>query len=128
MKKILDRMFKSTKLSFVIPLSLALLMYLLFIIFSPSPNKAELIIMTPILSIVWLFGVYFIFLLQIKNPSCPEWFLNSFELLATIIFTFLFIMGTVSFFTTGFQNFNLQICFGCVTYSAIALAHSKRTK
>lgn len=128
MKKILDRMFKSTKLSFVIPLSLALLMYLLFIIFSPSPNKAESIIMTPILSIVWFFGVYFIFLLQIKNPSCPEWFLNLFELLATVIFTILFIMGTVSFFTTGFQNFNLQICFGCVTYSAIALAHSKRTK
>ena len=57
---------------------------------------------------------------------CPEWFLNLFELLATIVFGIYAIVGVVSFIVSGFQNFNVGICLGFVVYSAISWAHSKK--
>ena len=59
---------------------------------------------------------------------CPEWFLNLFELLAIIVFGVYAIIGAISFVVSGFQNFNIGICLGFITYSAISWAHSKRTK
>ena len=126
MRKILDKMFDSKKLSFLIPMAFALLMYLLFIVFGTSPDKINLMIATPIVSAIGFFGIFLVVFIQVKNSMCPEWFLNLFELMATIIFSIYAIIGALSFVVSGFQNFNVGICLGFVSYSSISWAHSKR--
>ena len=126
MRKLLDKMFGNKKLSLIIPMAIALLIYLLFVFFGTAQDKTNLMIVTPIASASWFFGVFLIIFIQVKNSSCPEWFLNLFEFLATVIFGISAIVGSISFVAGGFQNFNLGICLGFVTYSAVSLAHSKR--
>ena len=126
MRKILDKMFANKKLSLIIPMAIALLIYLLFILFGTSANKTNLIIVTPIVSVIGFFGIFLVVFIQVKNPMCPEWFLNLFELMATIIFSIYAIIGAFSLVISGFQNFNVGICLGFVSYSAISWAHSKR--
>ena len=126
MRKILDKMFANKKLSLIIPMAIALLIYLLFILFGTSANKTNLIIVTPIVSVIGFFGIFLVVFIQVKNSICPEWFLNLFELMATIIFSIYAIIGAFSLVISGFQNFNVGICLGFVSYSAISWAHSKR--
>ena len=126
MRKILDKMFANKKLSLIIPMAIALLIYLLFILFGTSANKTNLIIVTPIVSVIGFFGIFLVVFIQVKNSMCPEWFLNLFELIATIIFSIYAIIGAFSLVISGFQNFNVGICLGFVSYSAISWAHSKR--
>lgn len=128
MRKLLDKMFANRRLSLIIPLAIALLMYLLFVLFGMSKNKTNLMIITPILSVVWFFGTFLVVFIQVKNSVCPEWLLNLFELFVTVIFGIYGIVNAILFVVSGFQNFTVIICLGFITYSAISLAHSKRTK
>lgn len=128
MKKLLDKLLANKKLSIIIPIAIALLMYLLFVLFGVAEGKTYLMIVTPIVSLVCFFGVFLVLFVLVKNPICPEWFLNLFELLVTIIFGIYAIVGVLSFVVSGFQNFNSGICIDLVAYSAISWAHSKRTK
>ena len=128
MIKLLDKMLANKKLSLIIPTAIALLMYLLFATFGTAEDKTSLCKITPIVSLICFFIVFLIVFVQVKNSMCPEWFLNLFELLATIIFGGYAIEGVLSLVISGFQNFNIGICLGLVIYSAISWAHSKRTK
>ena len=127
MRKLLDKMFGNKKLSFIVPIAIALLMYLLFILFGRAEDKIDLMIETPIVSIIGFFGIYLVVFLQVKNPMCPEWFLNLVELLFAICLGSFAVIRIVSFVISGFQNFDIVICLGLITYSAISWAHSKRT-
>ncbi|MBQ8731601.1 MAG: hypothetical protein IJY82_02070 [Oscillospiraceae bacterium] len=127
MRKILDKMFLK-KFSLTIPIAIALLMYLLFLLFGMAEDKVNLMIITPIVSLVCFFGMFFVVLIQVKISICPEWFLNLFELFATVIFGIYAIVGAIFFIASGFQNFNVGICLGFVAYSAVSWAHSKRTQ
>lgn len=128
MRKILDKMFENKKSAMIIPLISAVVVYLLFVLFGTAEDKTNTIIMTPIVSAIWFFGVFFIIYIQVKNASCPEWFINLFEMLATILSGIYAIISVVSFFISGFQNYNFGLCPGLVTYSAVSWVHSKREK
>ncbi len=127
MRKLLDKMFANKKLSLIIPMAIALLMYLLFVFFGTSADKTDLMIVTPIVSVIYFFAIFLLVFVQVKNPMCPEWFLNFGELLFTIGFGVFALIDGVLFVISGFQNFHIGICLGFVTYSAISWAHSKRT-
>ena len=128
MRKILNKIFQNKKISVFVPLICAVIVYLLFVLFGTAKDKFDLIIMTPIASAFWFFGVFIVIYIQIKNAACPKWFLNLFELLITILFGIYAIIGTIIFVASGFQKFNLGICLAMVTYSAVSWAHSKRNK
>ena len=74
MRKILDKLFGNKKLSLIIPFAIALLMYLLFVLFGTVQDKVNLMITTPIVSVVGFFGIFLVVFIQVKNPMCPEWF------------------------------------------------------
>lgn len=126
MRKILDVLFKNKIISSIIPIAIAAVAYLLFIIFGVTDDKIRTLIAIPILSIVWFFGCFLIFYIQVKNPICPEWFLNSFELLAVGIFGLFAIIQLISFVINLFQNLNIGVCLGLVTIPSISWAHNKR--
>ena len=126
MRKILDTLLHNKKLSIGIPILIATVLYLLFIVFGMAGDKVNLIIITPIVSIVVFFGVFAVVLVQIKNTLCPAWFLNLFEFLLVVIVGVYTIIGTVSFVISGFQNFTPALCLGPITFSAVSWAHSKR--
>ena len=126
MRKLLDKIYKN-KLSLIIPLTIAFLLYLLFILFGTAEDKKEIIITTPILSLIWFLGVFFVIFIQTKNSMCPEWFLNIFELLVTIISCIFAVSGIISFIISGFQNFDLITYLTLISISAISWAHSKRS-
>ena len=122
MRKILDTLFHNKKLSIGIPILIATVLYLLFIVFGMAEDKINLMITTPIVSIVVFFGVFALVLVQIKNTLCPAWFLNLFEFLL-VVFA---VVQTISFVMSGFQNFTPMLCLGPVFFSAVSWAHSKR--
>ena len=126
MRKILDTLFHNKKLSIGIPILIATVLYLLFIMFGMAEDKTNLIITTPIVSIVIFFGVFALVLVQVKNTLCPAWFLNLFEFLIVVVFGVYTIIGTVSFVISGFQNFTPMLCLEPVIFSAVSWAHSKR--
>ena len=128
MRKILDKMFENKKLAFWLPIIFATLLYLLFVLFGIAEDKSELLVLTPIVTVFWLFGSFFVVFVQVKNPRCPEWFLNVFELLATVIFVIYGFVGAISFVIADFQNFSPSICAGIITYSSISWAHNKRAE
>ena len=93
-----------------------------------AEDKNELLIAIPVVTIFWLFGSFLVVFVQVKNPRCPEWFLNFCELLFTVVFVGYSIIDVFTFIISGFQNFSPMICAGIVTYSSISWAHNKRTK
>ena len=60
MRKLLDIMFRNKKLSILIPILLALVVYILFILFGNAEDKIRIVAITPILSAIWFFGVFLI--------------------------------------------------------------------
>ena len=127
MRSILDKLFENKKLAFWIPIAFAAVAYLLFALFGVSENKGEDLIVMLIVSIGWFFGVFLITFFQVKNPMCPEKFLDFFELMAIVVFVSCALVNMITFFINGFQDLGV-ICPGAVTYSAVAWAHSKREK
>ena len=128
MKKILDKVFENKKLSILIPILISASLYFLFIIFGVAEDKMNIIIVTPIAAVFWFFGAFLVVYIQVKNKSCPEGFLNFFELMAFVVFTVFGLIGAIFFVISGFQNFSPSICVGIITYSSISWAHNKRTK
>ena len=128
MRKILDKMFENRKLAFWLPIIFATLVYLLFLLFGTVEDKNEFLIDTPVFTVLWLFGSFLVVFVQVKNPRCPEWFLNFCELMAVVMFTVSGLIEAISFVISGFRNFSPVICAGIITYSSISWAHNKRTK
>ena len=127
MRRILDKLFENKKLAMLIPIITAAVVYLLFVLFGTGDDKVNVIITTPIVCVFWFFGVFLITFFQVKNPMCPEKFLDFFELMATVVFVSCALVNMITFFINGFQDLGV-ICPGAVTYSAVAWAHSKREK
>ena len=67
MRKILDKMFANKKLSLIIPTAIALLMYLLFVLFGTSADKTNLMTVTPIVSVIGFFGIFLVIFVQVKT-------------------------------------------------------------
>ena len=128
MRKFLDKMFENKKLSILIPILISGLLYLLFIIFGEVEDKMNIIIATPIASVFWFFGVFFVLYVQVKNKRCPEGSLNFSEFLATLFFGIYSIVDAISVVISGFQSFTPITAAGLLTYASIAWAHSKRIK
>ncbi len=126
MRKILDKMFNNKKLSIMIPLLISAIAYLLFVFFGQAEDKTNLILATPIVSVFWFFGSFLVVYVQVRNPSCPEWFLNICEFIFAVMFGIYGLADIVLFIIEGFQNFNPGICIGIITYGSVAWAHSKR--
>ena len=127
-RKILDKLFENKKLAFWLPILFAALVYLLFVLFGTAEDKNELLIVTPIVTVIWFLFTFLGIFFQVKNSRCPEWFLNFIELLLTLVFVGFSVIDACSFIITGFQNYDPVICAGIVTYSSISLAHNKRVK
>ena len=128
MRKILDKMFENKKLSILIPILVSASFYLLFIIFGVAEDKTDIIIGTPIATVSWFFGVFFVIYVQIKNKRCPEGLLNFAEFAATLFFGISSVVHAILVVTSGFQTFNPITSAVLLTYASIAWAHSKRTK
>ena len=128
MRNILDKLFENKKLAFWLPIILATFVYLLFLLFGTSENKNELLIAIPVAAVFGLFGTFLVFFIQVKNPMCPEWFLNLFELMAVVVFTTGSFASLIYFVISGFQYFNPATCATIVIYSSISWAHNKRAK
>ena len=43
---------------FFVPISMAIMAYVVFLIFGPAEDKIQLAIITPIVSVIWFFGVF----------------------------------------------------------------------
>ena len=128
MRYLLDKLFQNKKLSILVPIALSVLFYLLFLAFGKGEEKTELLITTPIVTVITYFGVFLVLYVQVKNPMCPERFLNFFELLTVVCTALYDVIYAVRFIASGFQKFEIILCFGPVIHSAVSWAHSKRTK
>ena len=126
MGKILDKIFYNKKMSIFIPMLIAAVIYLLYIIFGNSENKLDTILALPIISAFLFFGAFLVIWVQVKNTFCPEWFLNLFELLVIIVFSISIILNAIQFIAGGFQNLDFGLCMELLTFSAVSWAHSKR--
>ena len=58
----------------LIPILIAMLIYLLFVLFANTDNKINSIIALLIISALWFFGSFLVVYIQVKNTMCSEWF------------------------------------------------------
>lgn len=126
MRKFIDRIFNSRKTTMFIPIIISLVLYVLFLVFGSSEEKNNFLIIIPIISIFWYFGVFLVIFIQIKNPLCPEKFLDFFEFIATIFFSIGSSVLVILSLINGLQNFNPATIPACLTISSLSWAHSKR--
>ena len=126
MRKLLDKMLANRSVAIVAPLVTAALMYLLYVLFGQAEDKANWLIMTPIISLIAYVGIYFVLWLQIKNPSCTEGFLNFLELMVLLVFGLGAVIFGVQFLMNLASGFTPSLCIGIISWSAIALVHGKR--
>ncbi|MBR2722529.1 MAG: hypothetical protein IKB75_07140 [Clostridia bacterium] len=128
MRNFIDRVFNNKKATMFIPIIISLLIYVLFIIFGTGEEKNNFIFIIPFISVFWYFGVFLVVYTQIKNPLCPEKFLDFFEFVATIFSS----IGAVAFIIlaliNGMQNVNPQPILSCLTFSSLSWVHSKRNR
>ncbi len=125
MKNILDSLFRCQKISFILPLVTASILYASYAVFGPAENKLYSLIVTLVVSVACFFGAFLVLYFQIKNDT-PLWFLNLVEFLAVMVFGTASVVGIVSFFASGLDMSPIGICAAPVLLSAISLAHSKR--
>ena len=78
MRIFLDKIFKNKKVTILVPIIISLLLYFLYALWGTGEEKNNLLIITPIISLFWYFGVFLVIYIQIKNPMCPEGFLDFF--------------------------------------------------
>ena len=126
MRKFIDRIFKYRKTTMFIPIIISLVLYVLFFAFGSSEEKNNYLIIIPIISIFWYFGVFLVIFIQIKNPLCPEKLLDFFEFIATIFFSIGSSVLVILSLINGLQNFNPATIPACLTISSLSWAHSKR--
>lgn len=126
MREFIDKIFKNKKATIFIPIIVSLIIYVLFILFGTGEEKNSFIIIIPLISIFWYFGVFFVIYIQIKNPICPEKFLDFFEFVAIIFFSIGAAVFIIFALINGMQNFNLVTIPACLTISSLSWAHSKR--
>lgn len=127
MRKLLDKMFANQKAAIVAPLITAGVMYLLYVLFGQGNDKVNWLIMTPIISLIAYVSVYFVLWLQIKNPSCPQGFLNFLEWMVLLVFGLGAVVFGVQFLMNLESGFTPALCVEIVSWSAIALVHGKRS-
>jgi hypothetical protein len=128
MRVFLDKIFNNKKVTIFIPIIISLLIYILFVIFGTGEDKSNFMFIIPIISIFWYFGVFLVVYIQIKNPLCPEKFLDFFVFIATIFFSIGVVFLTVSALINGMHNFNPVTIPACLTLSSLSWAHSKRNR
>lgn len=126
MRKLLDALLLPAKRWVVISIAAAALMLGLFWIFGGMPDKGEPLLTTLVVSLLWFWGVVLVLFIQVKNPSCPEWFLNLFELAMLVVFGAAWIVSCVNFLLHLQNGFSPAVCVCAVTWGAVSFAHSKR--
>lgn len=126
MRNVIDKLFSSKKLSLIAPIIFSIAIYVLFLIFNNSVEKSQLIIATPIATIFAYFGTFWVLFVQVKNRSCPERFLNFFELFLLLPLTIYSVVSIIVFVISGFQNFSPILCIGTISWSSISWAHNIR--
>lgn len=127
-RRFLDFIFGFKKLSFFLPIILALTMYIIFIIFGDIPDKITLMILAPLMSLVAFGGVYLIFFIQLKNPMCPNWFFDMVETMFFILSGIQAISLTVTFLFDVQKSFFIGLPVSYMILSVISLIHNKRPK
>ena len=126
MRALLDKIFNNKKITFFLPIIVSSLIYVLYAIFGYKEEKTKMLIVIPIMSIFWFFGVFLVIFIQVKNPLCPEGFLDFFEFMVTIftiIGTFVFVILSL---IRGIENLIPITIPVCMTISSLSWAHSKR--
>ena len=101
-------------------------MYVVFAIFGDMPDKSSLLITAPIMSVFVFFGFFFVLYIQVKNPMCPEWFLNLAEILVTCIWGISSIVLIITFLLDVKEGFSAAMMGVLCALSSVAFAHSKR--
>ena len=128
MRNFLDKIFRNKKVTILVPIIISLLLYFLYVLLGTGEEKNNLLIITPIASLFWYFGVFLVIYIQIKNPMCPEGFLDFFEIAATFFFGIGSVIIVILGLIDGMKNFNPLYIASCLTFSSISWAHSKRLK
>ena len=125
MREFLDKIFNNRKATIFIPIIIALLIYILLILFSTGEERNIYAIIVPIISVFCYFGVFFVIYIQIKNPLCPQKFLDFFEVLATIVFSIAAVLFTILGLINDVQNL-VFVILACLAFSSLSWVHSKR--
>ena len=128
MRRLLDVIFFYKWLSVILPLGIALLSYVLYLLVGEGPDKQTLAIATPIVSAISFLGVFGMVFFQVKNPMCPAAFLDFVELFFFVCMTGSAIALNIPFWLDMRGGFHAGVCLSLTMIGGLALAHSKRSR
>ena len=128
MRNLLDRIFSNRRVSVVAPMIAAAVFYLLFVLFGQIDDKLNWMWLIPFISALWYGGVYFVFWIQMRNPLCPDGFLDFFELACFAAFGIASVFFAFRFFVNMAGGFAPTLCPAIITLSVVALVDKKRNE
>lgn len=127
MRNILDHIFSNRRAAIIAPLITAVVMYLLFVLFGQGEDKQALVLAIPVYSALCYGATFVVFWLQVKNPVCPDWFLDFVELMCLAVFGVGAVVFILRFFVNMDTGFAPTLCPCILTWSAVALVEGKRS-
>ena len=125
-RRTLDFIFGFRRITFFVPIVLAVVFYVVFVIFGDIPDKRILLKTAPVVSLVAFGGVFLVFFVQLKNPMCPSWFLDMMETMTFVIFGIQAISLTVTFLLDIEKSFFVGLPLSYTILSVLPLIHNKR--
>lgn len=128
LRKFLDKLFGCKKLSLIAPIVIAITVLVTALVLNGiNADTVMQSLAAVLISAVWFFFVYFLIRMFTKLKSCPEWYTDTFELLAFLCFTLSALLQTIDFIKDT-KSFSASLCICLISLSAISLAHNKRNQ
>ena len=128
LRRLLNTVFGTAKIWLPVLWSIALVCYLVYLIFGRPEQKMTLAIASPISAIiVYVFGRVLFYILS-KNPMCPGEFLDLLETLFFCGFSFTHLQSILLFVTDIPNGFSFFFFVSCGSLLALAQVHLKRMK
>ncbi|MBO5231670.1 MAG: hypothetical protein J6B88_03505 [Clostridia bacterium] len=116
------------KLSVIIPIVSAGIMYILYLIFGVAENKINMLLITPIVSLLAFWGVFLILFIIFKSSLPSAKYKTFIKYFFLICFVFYALFSGVSFIMNVKSGFSPIICICMVSCGAVAFAHKKTQK
>ena len=126
LRRALDRVFGS-KVTLYALIGVALGSWLLYLLTGGWQADRELALLTPLTMVIGGGGGFLVFYLQVRNPMCPDRFLDWAELLMLSVFGLETLMLLLTFFANMPEGFSFTISAAPASILGVALAHRRRS-
>ena len=124
--RILDLLLTRNKVPFWLPIAVAVIVYVLFLLYGQNPDKDTLILEGPVFALVWCGGIFLVLGIQLINPYYSAKAMDLCELFFVLMMYASAIITALSLFFDVRQGFGDSTLGAILQLSVLSAIHSLR--